>query len=524
MKHLVKISVILIAIPINIAWGQEVPIANHHPDLQVEKLHILNSDYRETNLSITPDGQYLYFMSLRGGMPWSVKDYALFQGKPRYDGDLWYSKKIDGQWTAPQNLPGTVNTKDAEDEPNISPDGSYVLFQSWRDGWEMDGGPYYISSLFGEVWGKPEGVAGGINQYFKREIRKYEGYATDGAALAPNGEIFLVALAPDYEDSMDIYLSRKSTKGEWTYLKPIDINTDGDERSVFIAGDNKTVYFASNGYGGFGGLDVFKAVLNDDGSFSDIVNIGSPFNSPGDDYSFIVTASGREAYFTRDGDIHYADLSNASPAIKPLPSLVLSGIVSDKFGFPVESNIRLRHIESDKVKARARSNSETGEYSLSFFKEEGTYQQEVEADGLRTIKRAFKLDSLDKYEESHFNLTMVEENVVLLNFEFDSSEILPEHTSILDSLKSEMFANRRLRLLVEGHTDEKGADGYNLELSKARVNAVGKYLQEAGLPAGIMRLDFYGEKRPKVKKNIVNKDAINRRVEIKVIELKKRNR
>ena len=170
---------------------QKITMLKHNQSLIVERLEVLNSEYRETNLSITPDGKILYFMSLRGGNPWSVADYAIYKGVSAYDGDIWYSIKINDQWTLPKSLPNTINTSVAEDEPNVLPGGNYVMYQSWRDGWEMAGGPYYISELIGEVWAKPKGLMGGINQYFKQKFRKYEGYATDGAALSADSKLFM---------------------------------------------------------------------------------------------------------------------------------------------------------------------------------------------------------------------------------------------------------------------------------------------------------------------------------------------
>ena len=183
----VPLSIILCIICSNLILAQSPPMTVvHSGEIPVEELSVLNSDFRETNLSITPDGKYLYFMSSRGQMPWSVEGYTIYKGTPRYDGDIWFSRNDNGAWSSPECLPATVNTSTGEDEPNVSPDGNYVLFQSWRDSWFSDGGPYYISELFGTVWGKPSGMKGGINQFFKHSYNKHYGYATDGAALSPD--------------------------------------------------------------------------------------------------------------------------------------------------------------------------------------------------------------------------------------------------------------------------------------------------------------------------------------------------
>jgi len=499
---------------------QKITMLRHNQLLVIERLEVLNSEYRETNLSITPDGKILYFMSLRGGNPWSVADYAIYKGVSAYDGDIWYSNNISGQWTVPKSLPNTINTSVAEDEPNVSPGGNYVMYQSWKEGWEMAGGPYYISELIGEVWARPQGLMGGINQYFKHQFRKYEGYATDGATLSPDGKLFIVALAPDYDDTMDIYQSVKNKENIWTYLKNTNLSTPGDERSLFIAADNRTIYFASNGYGGYGGLDIFKARRNEDGLFVDIVNIGEPFNSSDDDYSFIITATGEEAYFVRDGDIYYCNLLNANPSIRPLASIQLKGKTTDIYGRPLQSDIEVRKREENLLKAEATTNI-YGEYSLSFLKERGDYIQTIRSKGYQNEELTFKLDSTHITKELIHNIDLTPENLILINFDFNEYELSDSDKSELDSITDELYRNKSLRLIIGGHTDEKGTEMYNLDLSKDRVESVSDYLLSKGIPKKIMRLDYFGESFPKVGKEVPNFDKINRRVEIKVVEIKK---
>ena len=118
----------------NFTSAQSIKIINNPSSLEPISLDMLNSPFREINLSITPNGKYLFFMSLRGGNPWSTEGYSIYRGEPRFDGDIWYSKKMNNQWTDPICMPEGVNTSSAEDEPNVSPDGNFVLYQSWNSG------------------------------------------------------------------------------------------------------------------------------------------------------------------------------------------------------------------------------------------------------------------------------------------------------------------------------------------------------------------------------------------------------
>jgi hypothetical protein len=167
------------------------------------------------------------------------------------------------------------------------------------------------------------------------------------------------------------------------------VSTDGNERSVFLAADGKTLYFASDGLGGFGGLDIFKATLSDDGKVSNIVNIGEPFNTKADDYGFIVSAKGDEAYFIRNGDVYMTKLGNAMSALKPLPVAVLTGVVHNKVGgAPVQAKITFR-ISADADSEDIACNAD-GYYSAVLHVGK-TYQQSITAPGFKGLRRTVSI-------------------------------------------------------------------------------------------------------------------------------------
>ncbi len=251
----------------------------------------------------------MLFMSDRGGQPWSTPMGYRFHGKEGYDGDLWFSVRVDGKWQPPQVLPLGINSPDGEDEPVLLPDGS-LIFQSWRDGWVHQGGPYFLAKPVDSLyWSIVKGLNGGITQFFAEKLRRYRRYATDGAYVTPDLKHFFVACGVEYTGAMDIYYSQwDERKQRWGPLKKHPISTEGDERSLFITPDGKTLFFASNSYPGKGGLDIFVADLQPDGTITNIRNLGAPFNTEADEYGFIISEDSTEAYFIRDGDIYYVNL------------------------------------------------------------------------------------------------------------------------------------------------------------------------------------------------------------------------
>ncbi len=392
------LGVTLMTVFIQKATAQFTPprILKHPSQIRLEALHILNSTYRETNLNVTPDGNYLFFMSGRGGQPWSsLRATTTYRGKVEYDGDIWYSRKIGGKWQYPRALDGSINTSDGEDEPNISPDGQAVYFQSWYGDWEGRGGPYYRAALNGATWGRPQGLGGGITQFFSsmKDSPPYEYIATDGATMSADGNTFIVAAGKDYDGNMDLYISRKDVYGRWSYLTRLNVSTLGDERSPFLAADGKTLYFASDGYGGWGGLDIFKTIINADNSHGEVVNIGAPFNTWLNDYGLTLTASGDDAFFVREGDIYYADTKDASPEFKPFAAtlMIVGKVIDDKTKKALQAKITLKDTQTGKIIVEGLSNSATGEYTLMIPTDKLNFTQEVTKTDYEKFEKSFSM-------------------------------------------------------------------------------------------------------------------------------------
>lgn len=291
-------------------------VLQNESSIEIEALRQLNSTYRETNLCITPDGKFLLFMSARGGQPWSNPFYTNYKGKPEADGDIWVSRKENGKFNAPICAAG-IASKYAEDEPNVSPDMDRIYFQSWYK-WEERKGPYFMAKIEKGKMQPMEGFAGGISRFFMNRKKERQELSTDGATISADGKIFIFACGA-YQGNMDLYISRLSEEHGWSYPKKLKgISTIKDERALFLAADGKTLYFASDAYNnGFGGLDIYKTTLSQEDETGKIINIGKPFNAKRDDYGFVITKDGNEAYMIREGDIYFADLKDKAQDLKP---------------------------------------------------------------------------------------------------------------------------------------------------------------------------------------------------------------
>lgn len=286
-------------------YAQEYEILQHEKPIKIVPLPQLNTSSRECNLSLLPNGKSLFFMSTRA-----------MRGGAIGNGDIYQSEFVDGTWQAPIPLKN-INTASGEDEPTFSQDGSEMYFQSWDGNWKSMGGPYYHAEKRSGEWVKTGSMGENINRFFATESSANFGYGTDGMAVSADGKLFIVACGANYNGPMDLFFSVK-TKDGWSYPKIMGVSTDGDERSVFIAADNRTIYFSSDGMGGFGGLDIFKVQIDKNGKLGEPVNIGAPFNTAEDDMGFVASADGKSAFFIRNLDIYFADISELSEKIKPI--------------------------------------------------------------------------------------------------------------------------------------------------------------------------------------------------------------
>lgn len=563
----------------------------------LQKIPGLDSRFRETNMSITPNGKYLFFMSQRGGMPWSTLRQAIPGQVAQYDGDIWYATKQGDGWSAPQCLGTNINTYSGEDEPNITADGQGVYFQSWRDDWQWSGGPYYKAELNGSTWGQPVGLGSNITAFFKdldlrldkvfekdlKERNLYRDYikfrtiypfswtarlerkgvdfndyllGTDGMAISSDEKIFIVSVFNPDKKKYDLFISRKQRNGEWSYPELLSIPNRSNEISVYIAGDNKTVYFASDRAGGMGGYDIYKTTLGTGNNCTPPENIGAPYNSSRDDYGFVVDPTDDKAYQIIDGAIHEMQLLETA---KPEETIVINGRVQDQFGKPLEARIQLFNVaDPSEVIANARSNKNTGEYSFSLSKEIGQYQQIAKTTEQLEGRKAFTIAKsspntleskiiIEKQvepssEEEEIEVVepvpteaakVVEElkndnlkagailQVDKLYFKADSDDIEPESFEVLNQIATILNDRPNItKVEIGGHTNNLPPTEYCEKLSTARAKKIHEYLSERNVNSNRLIYRGYGKRMPIATNETSEGRRKNQRVEIKILEVK----
>ena len=496
-------------------FAQNIDVLNNESDVSIEKMHVLNTNKRECNLSLMPNGNVLYFMSTR----------APYGSEGTGDGDIYRSNKEDGQWCAPEYL-NQINTRRGEDEPSVSYDGEKIYFQSWRFDWESTGGPYYEANLVNGILINIKGLGDGINQFFRKQYRLNMGYATDGMAISPDGNLFIVACGSNYNGNMDLYYSVKK-HGMWSFPQLLDVSTLGNERSVYIAPDQETIYFSSDGHGGFGGLDILKTTW-DGTKTGEVVNIGEPFNTKKDDMGFVISGGGEAAFFIRDLDIYYADLNRAQESLKPKSSALIYGQITLN-NKPSQKTVR---VMSKGALLGETDSDEYGKYMLIIpadFSEAEVFvaesNQGYERQSIRSTSvryEEFEVDfSAEHIPQKHQEIIPIDSSETnkletIIYFAFDEFDIANDELSKLKKILK--LINPNSSVYIVGHTDHVGSNQYNLELSEKRAQAVKDWIIDfSGLNENQCIIAYKGESKVLNSGTTSKERSINRRVSVKLL-------
>ncbi len=239
---------------------------------------VINSSFSEHSPVYLPEKNILIFTSRR----FNVNSTKYDDGQ--YDEDIYYSDWQDGAWSSPKLLTEFAGPDNEATSSVLSDKNELLIYKDDEDG------SIYISKFENNQWTKPEKLPGPINT---RHRETHASLTEDG------NQIYFTSDRPGGYGGLDIWTSVKMSDGSWS--KPVNlgdaVNSKGDEESPNISDDGKTLYFSSNGRGGYGGFDIFKAQKNEFGTWSKAENMGYPINSIGDDIFFSPIKSSDKAFY-----------------------------------------------------------------------------------------------------------------------------------------------------------------------------------------------------------------------------------
>ena len=425
----------------------------------------INTDSHESNAAFSSDGKTMYFNRTSKRRSKADKDKVA-------QIHIYKAELIDGIWTNVIKLP--FNSKEFSTEhPTLSNDGKTLYFSSDRSG----------------------GFGG-----------------------------------------FDIY--KVAINGDGTYSEPenlgIKINTKHREQFPYI-GKYNILYFASDGHQGYGGLDVYRS-NNVNGVFDKPVNLGSTINSNLDDFSYVIKEDDNLGFVAsnRSGIDRLYGLTREENI---LTKYQVTGIVQDLNSkeLLVGALVTLFDDRNNVIGDTIVKNDALYEFKLEpnkKYKVRGTRKAyipkdvEFSTDAQGKVQHDIYL-TLESFADAEERVKENEKGDIQVNldkiyFDFDKSDIREDAANTLNILVDLMKKYPTMEVEVSAHTDARGPDEYNLNLSKQRAASTLEYLVSQGIDRNRLKSIGYGELQPLnecVKEGICSDEEYdtNRRCEFKIL-------
>jgi flagellar motor protein MotB/tetratricopeptide (TPR) repeat protein len=464
----------------------------------------------------------------------------------KYYENIFSGHLKDGKWTKAQPLPKKINGSGNKAVVGASADGSTLYIYKGKE----KGGDIFTSNKKNGEWTSPNAMSSHL----------LSDQAETSVFITPSGDtMYYISANKDLTlGGRDILRTVKNAKGKWG--KPVNLssilNTTYDEEGIFITSDGRELYFSSKGHNTMGGYDIFKSVLQSDGTWGDPENLGYPVNSADDDMFYSVSSNGKYGYYTtirEDGfgakDIYKVTFLGSEKELQLEKSdIFIAGLIdSFKKGFfylPVPMEVESSYYITGKVldkKTNEPVNAKLEFIDVSASKiiatgvtgDSGMFRIKLDAAkqyGVEIIARdyLFFLDAVDMTNADpdeafirDFKLEKIEVGVrvVLENIYFETGKAIltvasyPQLNHVVDFLKG----NESVRLEISGHTDNVGSVKINTKLSNDRARAVVDYMVANGIEKSRLESQGYGFSQPVAPNNTPEGRERNRRVEFKVI-------
>lgn len=446
--------------------------------------------------------------------------------------DFFISSKSDTGWQKAVAMGAPINTWLNEGAPTLAADGKTLIFTACaiakdygEDRFGFGSCDLFVSQNQGGQWSEPQNIGSPVNT---GSWETQPSISSDGKTL-----YFIKGITDRYGVyHQDIYTSRYDADSGWTlpHKLPPPINTDGTEESVFIHPDGKTLYFSSDGHPGMGGFDIFVSKRNNDGTWSQPLNLGYPLNTYHDENSLMVSGDGKTGYFASDREGGFGKLDLYSFLMpenaKPESITYLKGNVFDQSTFEkLGAHFDLVDLKTGLSVVSSNSDPITGAFLVA-LPGGSSYALNVAKDGYLFYSDHFDVEGSFDFnspflKDIPLQAILVGEKVILRNvfFETDNYELKNASKVELDRLVQLLRKNKALTIEIGGHTDNEGSSEHNQELSLNRAKSVFEYLNSAGIAVSRMTYKGYGESQPVSTNTTEEGRAANRRTEFKITSL-----
>ena len=460
----------------------------------------INSKYSDYGSAFF--GGKLVFASARdtGGVSKKV-----FKWTNQFFTNLYESQiESEGKLSQPNPLNKKINSKFHESSPVFTKDGKTMYFtrNNFLEGKKKNDGKgtvllkLYRATLIEREWQEVVEMPFDSDQY-----------SVAHPALSPDEKtLYFVSDMPGTIGQSDLYKVKINSDG--TYGTPENlgntINTEGRETFPFVS-DKDELYFASDGYPGLGGLDIFVSKIKKDG-FKDPQNVGAPVNGPQDDFAFLKKANSKTGFFTsnREGGKGYDDIYSFLETRKLNCEQTLFGTITQEGTGKILVDAKVILFDDKFQFIEEILTDKEGRYSFIVECGKSYYVRAAKPDystkeGKVTIEK--------KEGETELSLALIKlkcEVVVgddlgkclgikLIYFDLDKSFIRPDAAFQLEKVLDVLKQYSSIRISIRSHTDSRNTAKYNEDLSERRAVSTMNWFIENGIDPARLTAKGYGE-------------------------------
>lgn len=422
----------------------------------------------------------------------------------RYLCDLYWSEKgADGSWSKAKNFGRPLNS--ARHDASGSIFNNFVFYTRWSDEDRINQ-HIYLARMIDMKFFESMKLDSTVNM---------DGFQSINPFVTADGKwLYYASNRPGGYGGFDIWRIALDEVGSPTgepYNVGEPLNSEYDELSPFFHEKSSSLFFSSNGHASMGGLDIFKSNYDPESDYYEMpINLGIPINSAHDDSYYVTDDEMRHGFITSNRsdcsecDSVYQLCSHCYKiytVLQPPPVFKIKGYVYDEI---TEEVIPGAKIEFKDV-------SYQWEHFEVIADETGYYEHELIPNlelFLRSTAKGYFADKAvvmtkgELYSKSYrqdFYLEKIPEGEITIEgieYDYDSANLRPVSIEILDQLIEFLELNHNLKIEIRSHTDERGSDKYNLNLSERRAQSVVDYLISQGIPAERLVAKGYGETMP----------------------------
>ncbi|MGS2737710.1 OmpA family protein [Sinomicrobium pectinilyticum] len=404
-----------------------------------------------------------------------------------------YSAAINSEGTLenPEELRGSLNSKYHQSTPTMSSDGRTMYFTRNN----------YIPGTYG----RGEDGVNHLKIYratFKdgqwKDVEDLPINSNDHSsahpALSPDGkQLYFVSNRPGTLGLSDLFVTEIRENGSFGPVQHLGdtINTKGRETFPFIS-DSGVLYFASDGHPGLGGLDIFATIKDPFGQYH-VVNVGSPVNSSSDDFGYIINEDTGRGFFSsnRENAMGFDNIYSLLDKEPVSLRAALCGHVQDSMTRAPLAGTRITLYDEQNRVLKEDSTDHKGDFCMEVLMAKN-YNLRAEKQDYQTAEEF--VDKLAEGEKRKLVVALNKENIAVttgddlteklrlksIYFDFDGSAIRKRSEIELAKVIEVMRKHPDIDIEVRSHTDSRGSDTYNTQLSERRAKATIDYIVNKG--------------------------------------------